>query len=311
MDLHSSNKTQPLHHPCFGRAGGGAEGIVVASFLKFLFADLKAISNELRMNCLLNILIHFFSCFSHTIKCKWQLLVFSGFMMAEYCPCKDWTNFIFPSFFLSFPVVTVALEIKNYNVFHSFCPIPAIHSEFLFATGALWAPLVTPLQILHMPLLLALSGSVIPTMEIRKSSSALKIEPCERWIPERWCARSLVIRVEMFMITLVTLRAHSAKSTEAWKQTDKVVKGVCDSVTPFCHADYKFLLHWKSLLALLCCQMPLSPSPHAPSKARSLLVMPGAVAWMRRVRFVSLSWLRVQVAHDPSLSISLEGCYCC
>lgn len=32
----------------------------MASFLKFLFADLKAISNELTMSCLLNILINFF-----------------------------------------------------------------------------------------------------------------------------------------------------------------------------------------------------------------------------------------------------------
>lgn len=151
--------------------------------------------------------------------------------MVEYCPCKDLTLFIFPFSFLNFPVVIVTLEIENYSVFHSFCPIPAIHSEFLFATGALWASLVKLhcrfCTCLYLVPLLALSGSVVPTMEISEPSSALKIEPCERWIPGRWCARGLVVSLEMFMITLVILRACLAKSTEVWKETDKVVEGVC------------------------------------------------------------------------------------
>lgn len=190
--------------------------------------------------------------------------------------------------------------------FLSFCPIPAINSEFLFVTGALWACLVKLHYIFSICLYLVplLALTVIPTMEISKASSALKIEPCERWISERWCARSLVVWVGIFIITLVILRACSAKSTEVWKEI-KLSRGFvgCDLIIPFlqCRLWVPAALEVTLGSALLS---DASSSPCAPSQACSLLAVPGAAPWMRGVRFLSLGCLWVQVAQDPSLSSS-------
>lgn len=79
--------------------------------------------------------------------------------------------------------------------------------------------------------MLASLGLVIPAVAISNPSSALKIEKCEwllLWcVPEMCWARSLVDWAEKSMLMLTGLRACLAKSTDLWKETDEIVKGVC------------------------------------------------------------------------------------
>lgn len=158
-----------------------------------------------------------------------------------------------------------------------------------------------PAYVSNLVPMLPLLGLVVTTVPISNPSSALNIENYV-WLllwcmPGRCWARSLVVWVEMSTLMLVGLTACSAKSTDLWRETDKVAKGFVTLSLLFamqtlnsCCVGSQFWLHF----AVRCC----SPSPVASSKACLSLPVPGALDQLRRVWFVPLN----SIAQDPSVS---------
>lgn len=159
-------------------------------------------------------------------------------MKVEYCPCKDWTlYFSFLIFFFFFKFLCSHSSSRNWELqcFPFLLP-KSCHPLRVFATGALWTSLVK----LHCKFCTRPSGAVAGIVRLchphhGNKQAQLCSESKAMWEMNSWKVVFQKVWVEMLVITLVILRACSAKSTEVWNETDKLSRRFvsCDLVIPF------------------------------------------------------------------------------